>query len=98
MRPSDFDEITLHLNSGNSEIELRFSDDYQPVSVTAQRWDAKYNTGTQDITDVIDIGEPVEINGSKILVSDDGNDYIYEVYATWAQGSSYYVFRTEGTR
>lgn len=98
IQPSDFNEATLRLDSANGEIEIQFSDNHPPQSVSVQRWNAEYAAGTQDIADVLDKSEPVEINGNIIRASDDGRDYVYEVYATWAEGSSYYTFRMESTK
>jgi len=92
---ADYDEYTLQLNGENGEILLSFSDNYPPQSVSVQRWDAVYAVGGQDIRAALDKGEHVEADGNKILIIDDGDDYIYEVHAKWEQGSSYYAFRTK---
>ena len=86
---------TLHLHSQSGDILFSFSDNYAPQSISIQRWDAAYATGSQDIWNNLDKSEPVEINESIILVNDDGCDYIYEVYAIWEQGSSYYAFQVK---
>ena len=90
---SDYTSHTLPAFSG--VITFVFSDDYTPQSVSITRWDTKYaeNNG-QDIFDVLDKGEPVLIDGNAIHINNDECDYIYEIYAKWEQGSSYYAFRT----
>ena len=93
--PDDFDKATLRLDAADSTIELWFSDNYPPQSVAVQRWNAEYATGRQDIDDVLKYGEPVEISENVINIQADGYDYVYEIYAKWENGSSYYTFRTE---
>ena len=49
-RPDDFDEVTLYLNDADgkiAKIELEFSGNYLPTSVSAVRWRAEYATGRQ---------------------------------------------------
>ena len=103
LSPAEFDRATLSLDNGNGEIELQFSDDYPPQEISAVRWLAEYATGNQDIEDVFNKSEPVAISGNIISIVNDENDYIYEVYARWADGlepgkpgsgSSRYTFRT----
>ena len=94
--PEDFDNLTIYVDSSDNEIELLFSDDYPPETISVQRWNAEYAV-EHDISDLLDKGEPVEENEFKIQISADGCDYIYEVYATWSQGSSYYDFFTVST-
>jgi len=103
LHPSEFAEVTLQLvdgNNNNNNIELHFSDNYPPESVSAQRWDAEYarsdqDAGAQDIDEALGKSEAVEFDGSAIIVSDDGHDYIYCVHAVWPNGNSNYAFRTE---
>ncbi|MCL2322717.1 MAG: DUF4829 domain-containing protein [Oscillospiraceae bacterium] len=92
MSPNDFKEATLSLDNTSKKIEMLFSDNYPPESVSVQRWPAEYATGNHDIADIVNKGEPAQVNGNKIDISNDGHDYIYEVYAKWEQGSSYYTF------
>ena len=89
----DFDKATIRLDALEGTIELYFSDDYPPDSVSVQRWNAVYAQGDQDIMDAIDKSEPVDINVNIFHISDDGSDYIYAVYAIWSNGSSSYTFR-----
>ena len=95
VRLIDYDAATLSAGSAGGRIDLLFSDDYPPQSVSAKRWNAEYATGSQDIMGVFDKFEYVEISNGSIAAVSDGFDYIYEVYATWANGSSYYAFRVE---
>ena len=94
-RPDDFAAVTLHLNGADGEIELRFSGNYSPSSVSAVRWRAEYATGTQPSDEVFDSWESVEVDGKTIRVSYDGEDYIYEVTASWPGTNSFasYTFR-----
>ncbi|MCL2077528.1 MAG: hypothetical protein FWH08_03880 [Oscillospiraceae bacterium] len=97
LRPEAFDGSTLRLDSGSGEIELNFSDNYPPQTISVQRWSAEYVSENQDIADVLGKSELVEVSGNKIPIIDGGNDYIYEIYAKWtegnATGSSWYTFR-----
>jgi len=92
LRQSDYDNATIYVDSGD-EIVLKFSGNHPLQSITAKRRLAEYAKGEQDVRDVIDEFEFVEVNGNIILISDDGQDYIYEIYATWSQGNSGYAFR-----
>jgi hypothetical protein len=77
----------------SSEIVMQFSDDYPPLSVSVQRWDAMHAGTGSEVENFFDKGEPVEIFANTYLAVDDEHDYIYEVYANWAEGNSYYAFR-----
>ena len=85
--------FTVQMNGANGDIILSFSDNYPPQTMTIQRWDAVYAVGSQDIRAALEKGEPVEADSNRISVNGDGYDYIYEVYAKWEQGSSYFAFR-----
>jgi len=95
IKPADHKEMTLHLSSTSSVVEMLFSNDNLPSSISAQRWNAAYVKGDQDISDVMNKGESVEISNGTIRINDDGRSYIYEIYAKWTEGYSYYTFRTE---
>lgn len=87
-----YGDVTLNLNN-NGTITFLFSDNYPPQSVSVQRWNAEY--GGTDSVDVWDKGEPINVTGNTFQINDNGNDYIYEVYAKWNEGSSWYVFRID---
>jgi len=87
----DYGAITLSLYDIKGGFMMLFGDDYPPLSVAVRRWDVEY-VGSYDAWDK---GEPVEGNGNWFTIADDGHDYIYEVYATWVNGSSRYVFRID---
>jgi beta-lactamase regulating signal transducer with metallopeptidase domain len=89
-----YDEVTLFLYDGESEIKLSFSDNYPPQSISVQRWNAEY--AGSDSVDVWDNGEPIQVNGTAFYITDDRQDYIYEVSAKWQEGDSWYVFRVNG--
>jgi len=93
MHQRDYETFSLRLERLDGRIELRFSDNYPPENISAQRWYAEYATGNQNIADVVDKSEPVEVSGSMISVTNDGRDYIYEIHATWPNGNSRYAFR-----
>ena len=93
MQLHDYDDIMLQLYKTGGEIVFRFTDDYLPQSISVQRWNAKY-TG-DDLTGIWDNGEPIELLENGFSINDDGHDYIYEVYAKWEQGSSWYSFRVD---
>lgn len=91
---SDYDDCTFQFYGANSEILLSFSDNYQPQFVSVQRWNTIYYKSNQNIEDSINQNEPIEVTKNTICISNDENDYIYEVYAKWEQqGSSRYAFR-----
>jgi len=94
--PDGYDEITLFLYDEEADIIMQFSDDYPPYSVSVQRWDAQY-AGTYSY-DIYENGEPVRagVNGFRIV--DDSHDYVYEVYAKWEQGDSWYAFRVDSAK
>ena len=91
-KQNGYDDVTLLLNNSGI-VTLLFSDNYPPQSVSVQRWNA-IHAGT-DSVDVWDKGEPINVTNNTFQVSGDGNDYIYEVYAKWQEGSSWYVFYIE---
>lgn len=88
---NDYDRITLQLHGTSAEIMLFFTDNFPPQSVSVQRWNAKY--AGDDLDGIWDNGEEIRLHENGFTIDDDGNDYIYEVYARWEQGSSYYAFR-----
>jgi len=95
VNPEDYREATLYTSSLSGEILLHFSDDYPPQSVSVQRWNARYQTGSQNVSALLDKGEPVEAYETMIHLRNDGHDYVYEVSAFWADGRSTYTFRVE---
>jgi hypothetical protein len=86
-----YDDVALTLY-GKGTISMLFSENYPPQSVSVQRWDAQY--AGMDSFDEVSKGEPVNVSSNTFEVADDGNDYIYEVYAKWNEGGSIYVFST----
>lgn len=93
LRQSDYDNASLTIKNG--EIMLLFSDNHPPETVTVRRWLAEHAKGEQDISAALLLSETVNItDGYKILVENDGKSYIYDVHATWGQGSSFFAFRT----
>jgi hypothetical protein len=91
--PEGYDEITGLLSDISGEIALQFSDNNLPLSVSVQRWDAKYSGA--DSVDVWDSGEQIAVTDNAFQIFHDGNNYVYEVYAKWEQGYSWYVFRVD---
>jgi hypothetical protein len=94
---SEYAGATITLENASAEIELQFSDNYPPQSITARRWPSEYATGQQDAYGSSGKGQAVYINGNIIHIPDDG-DYIYEIHATWINGKSYYAIRVVGNR
>jgi hypothetical protein len=92
LQMQDYSAVTLEINNERARITLRFGD-YAPQSVRVQRWNATY-AGTEDMNILIG-GEPIAADKTGFDVGDDGNDYIYEVYATWPEGESVYAFRID---
>ena len=93
----DLNEVTIPLNNAGGKIELRFSDDFPANTVVVRRWNAEHAVSVNGGGSNMDLWgqyKSVEINNNIILVSDDGNDYIYEVEARWLNyGGSSYTFR-----
>lgn len=91
---SDYDDCTFQFNGVNGEILLSFSDNYPPQSVSVQRWNTIYYMGEQNVVEYLDKNESVKVTENTIFISNDSNDYIYEVCAKWEQqGTSRYSFR-----
>ena len=94
----DDDAVTFRLGGGSGEVELGFSDDFLPHTVYVRRWPAEFAALTSDGGSNMDLWfayEAVEVFNNVFAVSDDGNDYIYEVEALWRQGRSSYAFRVD---
>jgi len=91
---ADLDRVTLFLENGSNEIELQFST--PPHSISVRRWYAVYAEKSHE-DKPFDRYEIIEVDGYVIHIVDDGNDYIYEVYARWFEGLSLYTFRTESS-
>ncbi|MDR2568991.1 MAG: hypothetical protein LBD23_01670 [Oscillospiraceae bacterium] len=103
MKPDSFNDATINMSTVRCDciegknhiaVELRFSDNYPPESFSVIRWGSDLVTGNQEIDDLISLGEQVVADGYKILIFDDGIDYLYAVFANWSEGRSYYTFRT----
>lgn len=90
-----FSKATLHLINEVNEIKMAFSGNYPPHSVSVQRWNAALLGDAHSFNEALDKGESVDVKGTTIYVPNDGYDYIYEVFATWQNGSSYYTFCSE---
>jgi len=88
---------TIHLDEPDGIVEFEFSNNFPPDLISVKRWDEKNAASTgRDVSNIIDKGEAVEVTGNIIKIADDGNDYIYEVYASWRHnGNSRYAFRFE---
>jgi hypothetical protein len=91
--PSGYSEVTLLLSGLSGEIVLQFSDNYPPLFVSVQRWDAEH-AGT-DSMEVWDSGEQIAVADNAFQIFNNRIDYIYEVNAKWEQGYSWYVFRVD---
>jgi len=94
LSPDDLEQFTVTLNGSGDVIELLFTNVDFPQNISICRWYAWYANGAQDISEYVDKGEAVAIEGNIIKLNDDGQDYIYEVVAKWEQGYCYYAFRT----
>jgi hypothetical protein len=88
-----YDAITLNLTSASGECTLNFGDFPPSTPVSAKRWNAVHYMGNEFKEDSFNKSETIEVNRNTLHINNDGNDYIYEIYATWVQGSSYYSFR-----
>jgi hypothetical protein len=83
---------TLFIDTEYCIIELKFTDDYLPESIFIQRWGASSVENNQDYAGEYFNGEPVPVDGLTFQINDDGDDFIYEVHATWLPGNSNYAF------
>ena len=92
----DYDEITFQLHSSSGSFVFHFTDDYPPQSISVQRWNAEHIN--EEFIEVWDNGEQIEADDNGFAITADGQDYIYEVYATWEQGNSRYAFRVEAAK
>lgn len=94
------DGLTVYLDGADGKIELEFSNNFLPHSVYVRRWNAEFavsvNGGGSDMA-LWSQYESVTVSDNIIFISDDGNDYIYEVDAIWPQGRSSYTFRINST-
>jgi hypothetical protein len=88
-----YDDITLQQHSSGGTIVFYFTDDYPPQSVSVQRWNAEHTN--DESTEVWDSGEKIKADDNGFAITADGQDYVYEVYATWEQGNSRYAFRVD---
>jgi len=95
LSPDELAAVTLYLNGVDGEIRLAFRGGFPPTSVYAVRWRAEYATGTQPSSDMFESWESVEVDGRTIRISNDGEDYIYEIAAHWPIANSFasYTFR-----
>ena len=94
VHPNDYTDVTLYPDGPTGSIEMQFSDNYPPQSISIQRWPAEYATGGQNIEDAVNRSEFISVTDNVFTISDDGKNYIYEVYATWTNGNSHYSFQT----
>ena len=93
-------EVTLFLENETYKIELQFSQ--LPQSISVQRWNMEHWYAVRSDHDNMDRAmneyEPVEIIETTIHLNNDGQNYIYEVHATWQEGFSLFTFRTESSQ
>ena len=97
-RPYEFDGVTLRIDSASGIIKLEFIDYYLPQSLSVVRWNTKYLAGNYSYSEVWNKRESVEAIEGAIHIASDGYDYIYDLRATWTEGSgqgwAVYTFRT----
>ena len=89
-------------DTGNNEIELRFSGDLPPDRVYVRRWRAEFIGMASEMWNRY---ERVEVNDNIIRISDSGYDYVYKVEARWVLGDftdatakAFYTFRVDSAR
>ena len=96
--PMDISEITFQLDGSDGEVRLQFRGGFPPRSVHVRRWNAEVarsvDGGGSDM-DLWSQYESIEIKNNRFQISNDGNDYIYDVKAVWGQGYSSYAFRID---
>ena len=84
------DLASIKLQQGYDEVKLIFS--AKPENVTVQRWDAKY-LEPDDYTAAMNAAEAVELEGDMLKLEE--GSFVYEVYAEWEKGYSYFGFMTK---
>ena len=105
MNDIDFSKYRVQFEGGDSgEIELRFSGDFSPDTLTVKRWRAEF-IGISGMENRYEI---IEINDNVIYLIDNGFDYIYEVIARWSWdgdliiggcgGQAQYTFRVDSAK
>ena len=87
LHPDNFSEATLFISSNEAIIEMEFTGNFQPDSISAVRWNAEHLTGRQPSEEAFDSWITVEVVDSKIIVSEDGENYVYQVTANWQNNS-----------
>ena len=89
-------DVTLKLDGTGGVVEMQFSDDFPPEFISVQLWEVESAYGGQDISDLLDKGKKVVLDGNFFDVTNKGSDYIFEIYAKWENnGSSWYAFYLE---
>ena len=82
------------IEKANDTVSIGLDFESAPDSVTVKRWNDKYVGDAQTNEQ---FSEEVEIINTSIslysiALTDDNNGYIYEVKASWEQGTAYYSF------
>jgi len=95
--PCDYEEATIFLDIGDNIIELVFSENYNPTSISAKRWNAEYiYIGGAQLTDRhFRNWTSAEVVEKTIHLVNNGESYIFEIEANWPSTNSFatYAFR-----
>ena len=89
---SAFDYATLFLEGINGKFELLFDYHYPPDYVSVTRWNVRYSAIYVDNHDelaenITGRAEHVDIDNGIFLFNNDGQDYIYSIFAEWLSDS-----------
>jgi len=91
---SAFDNATFALNDASGTFTLFFDHYNPPDYVSVTRWNIRYSSIYVDIHDevaenITTKAENVDISGLAFAFSNDGEGYIYSIFAEWFQYGPY---------
>jgi len=81
----DFNAFRASLEHTESEVEISFTSDFPPTSLTVRRWNTEFIGMSPEMWNNY---EHVEITDNTIRIHNDGNDYIYQLEARWIHGDT----------
>ena len=96
----DFDTFQADLYGVDGEIIIRLESDFRPTLLYVKRWNVNYIGMSSEMWNAY---ESIEVTGNLFRIHNNGNDYIYEIVASWARGEhqfgrASYTFRLNSDR
>ncbi|MDR0272398.1 MAG: copper amine oxidase N-terminal domain-containing protein [Clostridiales bacterium] len=88
---SDYAPYTLAVETPGAQVQLEFGT--APLLYHVHRWNAELADTENLSASWYELNEHVEVENNVFSFADDGNNYIYTVFAEWEQGRSIYAFR-----